>query len=207
MSEESNPTVPAKQLVKGSLVGITAYFIALFMGLSATFLFIWDKLHQSMHEAGATGLLKNVVATVASNATMSPSIIPVEGGTSFVAIPDSFAILVVLTCGAFGGLIHGIRSFYFHVKKGDLVQPDLIKLVLRPFSGSVLAIIFYLVLRAGLGQATSSDSEDGASIIFYAAVAAIVGMFTDQTVAKLKKVAEAILTKYERPEEAATDKQ
>lgn len=200
---------PAK---KKAIFSLTAYFICLFLLLATAFIFIWITLNTAMHKAGATTLMNNVVATIGTQSSFSATVItpPKKTGNSetvisiknkasnnkaIIVIPDVFAILIVAACGSFGGLIHAIRSFYFHVKAGDLVQSDLIKLILRPFSGATLALIFYLVLRAGLGQVTPSDISEGASIMFYAAVGALVGMFTDQTVAKLKKVAEAILTK------------
>ena len=177
---------------------LTGYFIILALFLGAGLITTWVALLTAMHESGITGLLDNIVATTGTDSPFSVKEIIIEN-RHFVVIPDPFAILSVFASGAFGGLIHSIRSFYFHVIAGDLEQSEIIKLILRPFSGAILALIFYLVLRAGLDQTPSGNGNNGTSIIFYTAVGALVGMFTDQTVAKLKKVAEAILTK---PEEA-----
>ncbi|OIQ50444.1 hypothetical protein BerOc1_02381 [Pseudodesulfovibrio hydrargyri] len=140
-------------------------------------------------------------STMPEAGAAKPDAVQVKASKKYILlISDSFAVLIVFISGAFGGFIHASRSFYYHVHKGDLQKSNAIELMLRPLTGGTLALIFYLVLRAGLSQSPSQPDESGGSIIFYTAVGAIVGMFTDQTVAKLKKIAEAILTSPEEPE-------
>jgi len=211
MKEEMPCAMAGCPASRCAIIRLTVYYACLVGLLCWGIVMLFAALQTAIDEAGWSALGKDVVATVGSEGIFS-----VQISRNIILIPDTFAILAVLLCGAFGGLIHGIRSFYFHVFAGDLEEAELVRLVLRPFSGAVLALIFYLVLRAGLGQAVittaggtamdganataaAAPQPEGASIIFYAAVAGIVGMFTDQTVAKLKKIAEAILTK---PDEA-----
>lgn len=194
---------------KRAIIGLTTYFVFLFVLLTGFFILTWAILQDALHAAMlAKGLdpakvaltpLSNIVETIGTKNPFAATPMTVNGKTLLV-VPDSLAVLAVMSSGAFGGLIHSIRSMYFHVIEGDFGQADVIKLILRPFSGAILALIFYLVLRAGLGDGTEK-ADGGASVMFYTAIGAIVGMFTDQTVTKLKKVAEAILTKPEAKQE------
>jgi len=175
------------------IIGLTIYFVALFVLLGFVFILTWASLQDALHKAGGGAVLKNLVGTIGTTTPFAATPMTIDG-EPVIIIPDSLAVLTVFASGAFGGLIHSIRSMYFHVIEGDFGQADAIKLFLRPFSGAILSLIFYLVLRAGLGDEIQK-ADDGGSIMFYTAVGALVGMFTDQTVAKLKKIAEAILTK------------
>jgi len=199
-----------------TIVALTIYFFCFFAILAISSTWIWTIIEGALHTAMAPPkgdgtaiqqglaqvantvpptMMENVVGTVGTREAFAAQLVKI-GNKTVLAIPDSLAALAVMASGAFGGLIHSIRSMYYHVIEGDFGQADAIKLFLRPFSGAILALLFYLVLRAGFGDGVQK-AEDGASIIFYVAVGGIVGMFTDQTVSKLKKIAEAILTKPE----------
>lgn len=178
------------------VLSITIYFVI--WTLTAIYLMycVWLKVEALLASVDAT-LIGNIVATTATNATAPLTVIN-EDGAVIPLIPDSLAVMAVVISGTLGGLVHGIRSFYYHYLQGDLMHGWYPKYVLRPFSGALLALVFYLVLRAGL-TSTGNDTVEGYSIVFYAAIGTIVGMFTDQTVAKLKKIAEAILTTPDEP--------
>ncbi|MEZ7198529.1 hypothetical protein [Pseudodesulfovibrio karagichevae] len=214
---------------KRVIIGLTIYYFIIFFVLACWFTYMWAIIQDAISQgvaahlaetasikAAATqtatqaaqgqaeqpetlDLMKNVVGTVGTDHPLIAKVVTI-GKKPVIVIPDSLAVPAVMASGAFGGLIHAIRSTYFHVIDGDFGQADAIKMFLRPFSGSILALLFYMVLRAGLGDATNS-ADAGAGIIFYVAVGGIVGMFTDQTVSKLKKIAEAILTKPEAEQE------
>ena len=193
MTEEIPCALAGCPAGRKAIVGLTIYFVVLFIILGFVFILTWASLQDALHKAGGNTILKNIVGTIGTTTPFSATPMTIDGEPTII-IPDSLAVLTVFASGAFGGLIHSIRSMYFHVIEGDFGQADVIKLFLRPFSGAILSLIFYLVLRAGLGDEIQK-ADDGGSIMFYTAVGALVGMFTDQTVAKLKKIAEAILTK------------
>lgn len=210
---------------KRVIIGLTIYYFVFFFVLACWFTYLWSIIQEAMFMAmapppdgiaaikdaaaqavdaqpGQTGILemmKNVVGTVGTRDPLIAKVVTINGA-KVVAIPDSLAVPAVMASGTFGGLIHAIRSTYYHVIEGDFSQADAIKMFLRPYSGAILALLFFLVLRAGLGDATDK-ADSGAGIVFYVAVGGIVGMFTDQTVSKLKKIAEAILTKPEAAQE------
>ena len=66
--------------------------------------------------------------------------------------------------------------------------------ILMPFGGIALALAFYFVIRGGFLAGT--DVKD-LSPHGFIAVAFLVGMFTDQAVERLRRVAEALFAKPE----------
>src|SRR6185436_669369 len=105
-------------------------------------------------------------------------------------------LLIVLFAGAFGSLIHGLRSFVWYVGNRRAVTSWSAYYFALPFIGSGLAFIFYLVIRGGFFSPTAS--VEGTSPVGFAAVAALIGMFTEQAVQKLKGVSETILSPAEK---------
>jgi hypothetical protein len=104
--------------------------------------------------------------------------------------PESVRFLIiVMVVGALGSLIHVFRSFYWYIGNRTLKSSWLLMYILLPFNGAGLAVLFYLIVRGGIsGQAPiNPGSLDG-----YAAIAALVGMFTQEAMAKLKQIAGAV---------------
>ncbi len=185
-----------------TIIVTVVIFILVAVGLSYGTVLVWNNVQLGIHKAQQEALIANdshnatqiVVGTIGATGPMQARVVQLSDKSNLIIIPDSMAIIAVLFCGAFGGLIHSMRSFYAHLINLTLRNRDLPKFILRPFSGAILALIFYFVLRAGLGQPGPGNSNAGSSIIFYCAIAAVVGMFTDQTVEKLKKVADAFMS-------------
>ena len=71
--------------------------------------------------------------------------------------------------------------------------------ILLPFVGASLGLVFYLVIRAGFFPPQAS--VDQTSPFGFAALAGLVGLFSQQAVLKLKDVAETLLTKAEQGED------
>ena len=65
--------------------------------------------------------------------------------------------------------------------------------LLLPFTGAMLAVIFYLVVRGGFFSPQASTETT--SPFGFAALSALVGLFSPQATLKLKEVAETIFTK------------
>lgn len=105
-------------------------------------------------------------------------------------------LFIVLLAGAFGSLIHGLRSFVWYVGNRRAVRSWSAFYIALPFIGSGLAFIFYLVIRGGFFS--PSASAELTSPVGFAAVAALIGMFTEQAVIKLKGVSETILSPAEK---------
>jgi hypothetical protein len=102
-------------------------------------------------------------------------------------------LLIVVIAGALGSLVHEIRSLFWYVGNRWLKWSWVAKYILQPFAGSSLALIFYVVVRGGFFSPQTTFANT--SPFGFAALAAIVGLFSEQAVLKLKEVSEMVLTK------------
>ena len=73
--------------------------------------------------------------------------------------------------------------------------------LLLPLNGAGLALLFYLIIRGGISSQTpiTQSSVDG-----YAAIAALVGLFSREAQAKLKKIAESFFSTAAKGDDQAT---
>jgi len=105
-------------------------------------------------------------------------------------------LLIVLLAGALGSLMHGLRSFVFYVGSRRAVWSWSAYYAALPFIGAGLAFIFYLVLRGGFFS--TGATVENTSPVGFAAVAALIGMFTEQAGQKLQKIFDSILSPPEK---------
>jgi hypothetical protein len=98
-------------------------------------------------------------------------------------------LLLVALAGALAGALHAARSLYYFVGNRFFKQSWILMYLLLPLVGATLASVFYIVFIAGL-----YDPQKGERSLLIVGVAALVGMFSEQAVEKLKKIAEAIFT-------------
>ena len=111
-------------------------------------------------------------------------------------------IFIVAMAGALGSLVHALRSLYWYVGNRELVFSWLAKYILLPFVGSTLALVFYFVIRGGFFSPEATIEQT--SPFGFAGLGALVGMFSEQAVLKLKEVAETLLAKPEAGKDPAT---
>jgi hypothetical protein len=105
-------------------------------------------------------------------------------------------ILLVFSTGVLGGLIHALRSLYWYVGHRNLKTSWLAMYLLLPLVSGSLGVVFYIVIRGGL---FSPDlGSDAMNPIGFAAVSAIVGLFSEQAVRKLKQVAGTLFAEAEQ---------
>lgn len=116
-------------------------------------------------------------------------------GREFEVWDEVRLLWIVILAGALGSLIHAMRSVYWYVGNRNLVRSWLAKYFVMPFTGSALAVMFYFVIRGGFFSPQSDFSQT--SPFGFAALSAMVGLFSEQAVLKLKQVAETILSKPE----------
>jgi large repetitive protein len=110
-------------------------------------------------------------------------------------------ILIVVIVGSLGALIHVARSFYWYVGNRNLKSSWLLMYFFLPFNGGGLALLFFLVSR-GVSSAQPAGIEP--SVGGYAALAALVGMFSQQALMKLKQIAESVFSPAEKGKDQAT---
>lgn len=111
--------------------------------------------------------------------------------------PTGAALMVlVLLAGALGGALHALRSFYMYVGARRLVHSWIPMYVLLPLVGAVLALLFYIIVGAGLLPLTGT--QPGYGVI---GLAALVGLFSAQAIEKLKSIAEGVFSQPPRSSE------
>lgn len=117
-----------------------------------------------------------------------------------IALADETRLLIiVILAGALGSMIHTHRSFYYHIGNRDFGASWIPFYIVRPFVGAILALVFYLVIRGGFFA--QGSSVEATSPFGFAALAGLVGLFSEQAILKLKQVAETLFIKPEPAEE------
>jgi hypothetical protein len=99
--------------------------------------------------------------------------------------------LIVMFAGALGGLVHALRSFYWYAGCRKLVLSWVGFYITLPVLGASMATVFYLVVRGGFFSPQSEISDT--SPFGFAAMAVLIGMFTEQAAMKLKEILETFL--------------
>lgn len=108
----------------------------------------------------------------------------------FIATVDVRLLMIVMVAGALGSFIHTATSFGDFVGNNKLSSNWIWWYILRPFIGTVLAAIFYLVVRGGF---LSSGSQAGHINLYgIVALAGMVGMFSKQATDKLGEVFDTL---------------
>jgi hypothetical protein len=104
--------------------------------------------------------------------------------------------------GALGAFLHMATSFTDFLGNQQLAYSWIPWYIIRPFIGSSLAIIFYLLIRGGLitAQASSGAASSVPPLNPYGimAVACLAGLFSKQAIDKLREVFETLF-KIEKP--------
>ena len=147
----------------------------------------------------STATATPATATTSTSPTATPSATPGKAsafGYEFEVWDEVRLLWIVILAGALGSLIHAMRSVYWYVGNRNLVRSWLAKYLVMPFTGSALAVMFYFVIRGGFFSPQSNFSQT--SPFGFAALSAMVGLFSEQAVLKLKQVAETVLSKPER---------
>ena len=104
------------------------------------------------------------------------------------ATPEQRFLLVALLFGMLGGASHGLASLMDFRGQRRLFRSWSLWYFALPFLGGMMAVIFYVVIRAGLLTGASGTSVDFMNPYGVAAISAVVGLFTDQATNKLGEV-------------------
>ena len=121
-------------------------------------------------------------------------------GVTWKMSDEERLLILVMTAGALGSLVHALRSAYWYVGNRNLVRSWIPKYLLLPFCGAILAILFYFVVRGGFfsPRANSMDTSQYG----FCALACLVGLFSEQAVLKLKQIAETVFVTTEQGKDA-----
>jgi hypothetical protein len=126
-------------------------------------------------------------------------------GFHFDVSKDVSLFLIVACAGALGGIVHSLRSLAWYVGNRHLKWSWMPFYALLPFVGGSLATVFYLVIRAGLFSPSSATQE--VSPYGFAALAALVGLFSEQAMEKLRDVTAMLLSPAPKGEDHVGDAQ
>lgn len=102
-------------------------------------------------------------------------------GLSFVGL--------VLIMGALGACLHGITSLAYHRGRNDFDEKWTLWYLYRPWVGGVLAMIFYLIINAGLISHIDSDDK---KFFWILGISGLIGLFSKQALNKLSLIFDAI---------------
>jgi hypothetical protein len=108
-------------------------------------------------------------------------------------------LMLVALVGALGGLTHAMGSFGTFVGNRELKASWLWWYALRPTLSSAVAVLVFLVFRAGLGAPDIGLAAG--DCLKVAGFAGLVGLFAEPATVKLKDIFEAIFTPRSDPRE------
>jgi hypothetical protein len=111
---------------------------------------------------------------------------------------DRRIMLICFLAGMLGSLVHALRSLYWYIGNRRLVYSWLPQYYVLPVVGGLLGMLFFFIIKAGFVTATSTATD--LSPAGFAAVSAMIGMFTRQALEKLQQVAETL---FARPPQGA----
>jgi hypothetical protein len=112
-------------------------------------------------------------------------------GVEYTITLELRLILLVIVVGGFAACISGMKSFADYVGEDKLSSKWYWFYYAEPFVGAGLAFVFYLVMRGGLLTGTNADIK-AVNPFGFAAVAALVGMFSDAAFRKLNEIFDTL---------------
>ncbi len=120
----------------------------------------------------------------------SPTVVPPWGPIS----RDIDLILLVLLGGALGSFLHSARSFADFVGNKRIVGSWAWWYLLHPFMGAIMALVFYAAVRGGFLAITGGANVRASDLSPYGvtAIAALVGMFSNQATQKLADIFDVL---------------
>jgi hypothetical protein len=100
-------------------------------------------------------------------------------------------ILLVLFAGAFSSAVFGLNSFVNYAGEDKLLARWHWLYYARPVIGAGMALIFYLVVRAGFLAGSTADAK-AVNPFGFVAIASLVAMFSDSAIMKLNEIFDTL---------------
>jgi hypothetical protein len=125
--------------------------------------------------------------------------------TPFSADKDHSLLLLVLIMGAVGSWLHAVSSFLDFVGNRNFVTSWFTWYLMRPILGAMMAVVFYLVIRAGLFPQSGVGIE-AINPFSIAALAGLVGLSTQRASKKLADVFDALFPTLQKDKDALVPK-
>ena len=113
---------------------------------------------------------------------------------------DRRLLVLALWFGALGSMLHAGASFVRFAGNRQLISSWVPWYLVRPTLGAGLAVIFYVVVRAGLVTAGGAPAD--VSHFSVSAFAAMVGLFTENATKKLAELFETLFAPRDEKQDA-----
>jgi hypothetical protein len=126
----------------------------------------------------------------------------VSGWTIAHISDETRLFLIVAIVGCLGGLLHAIRSWVHHAGHAQLKQNWMPFYFATPIVGMTMAILFYLLFRAGFIAPTTPAAET--NTYGFAAIAGLVGLFSARASKMLENAADIIFSRADAETETAS---
>lgn len=145
-----------------------------------------EKAKQESQEADADLKDKREI----EKKVLSPTVEPPFGHIS----RDIDLVFLVLLAGALGSFLHSARSFADFVGNKRMAGSWAWWYLLHPFTGAIMALVFYAAVRGGFLAITGGANVAPSDLSPYGvtAIAALVGMFSNQATQKLADIFDVL---------------
>jgi hypothetical protein len=165
---------------------LAGWFILVAVLTIVTILRTWPPGSQQGASASGVSAKTDTTSNVDTlHSAVSREAVSSSGGAP---TPEQRYLLVALLFGMLGGASHGLASLMDFRGQRRLFRSWSLWYFALPFLGGMMAVIFYVVIRAGLLTGTGETATDLINPYGVAAISAIVGLFTDQATNKLSEV-------------------
>lgn len=152
---------------------IIIYFIVLIALSIAAIIRIWNPAPQAMVQITP----RNAIITLENPLTKD-----------LVANREDYLIIINALFGALGGSTYGLSSIASWIATNKLERSWFLWYISRPIIGASLAIIFYLILRAGIIKDIPLTQNDYG----FAAISYIVGLIATHAMKKIRDVFDTL---------------
>lgn len=167
-----------QQMRTGTVWFVVGYLMVAFLAAGWT---LWTLWTAAPSEPGDANVAADSIA-ITLNWT------PPGTGQSIPLAAEARLILLVFLLGGLGGSIASFNSLANYRGEGALTKSWFLHYLVSPWLGAGVALLMYLVLRAGFFPG-SSDQLEGTAIPWgIVAIAGLTGLFYDKSLLKLQQV-------------------
>ena len=181
----TNPPIEAgvhphtnQQMRTGTVWFVVAYLMVVFLAAGWTLWTLWTAEPPEPRVANAA----------ADSMAITLDWTPPGDSDSTPLTAEARLVLLVFLLGGLGGTIASFNSLANYRGEGALTKSWFLHYLVSPWLGAGVALLMYLVLRAGFFPG-SSDQLDGSAIPWgIVAIAGLTGLFYDKSLLKLQQV-------------------
>lgn len=111
---------------------------------------------------------------------------------TYIFSGEAYLFLIVIVSGALGVIARAIFSIFRHIGLGDFSFRWTWYYILSPSGGIALSVVFYVVVRGGFYNPATISGDLPLNPFSFAALGALAGLFSENAMLKLKKIAEVL---------------